>query len=82
MAQIYGRNNLAIFAYGSLLADPREKIATHIVDRIPYPSPWPIESPGGRNCAVMVRPWSFARPEESCKVTSWSWILGSVRLMK
>jgi hypothetical protein len=43
MAQHYGPNNLAIFAYGSLLSDPGEKILPHIVDRIPCPSPWPIE---------------------------------------
>ena len=43
MAQSYGQNNLAIFVYGSLLSDPGEKIFPHIVDRIPCPSPWPIE---------------------------------------
>ena len=36
MAQHYGPNNLAIFAYGSLLSDPG-------VDRILCPSLWPIE---------------------------------------
>jgi cation transport regulator ChaC len=43
MAQIYGSDNLAIFAYGSLLSDPGEKIAARIIARVPYPSPWPIE---------------------------------------
>ena len=43
MAQPCEQNNLAIFAYGSLLTDPGEKIVPHIIDRIPYPSPWPIE---------------------------------------
>jgi hypothetical protein len=43
MRQSYGRNNFAIFAYGSLLSDPGEKIAPHIVARITRPSPWPIE---------------------------------------
>ena len=43
MAKTYGPTNLAIYAYGSLLSDPGEKIAPHIVGRIPQPSPWPIE---------------------------------------
>ena len=43
MVQPYRQNNLAIFAYGSLLSDPGEKIAPHIVSRITRPSPWPIE---------------------------------------
>jgi hypothetical protein len=43
MAKPYRLNNLAIFAYGSLLSSPGEKILHHIVDRIPCPSPWPIE---------------------------------------
>lgn len=43
MAQFYGRENLAIYAYGSLLSDPGEKIAPHVVARISQPSPWPIE---------------------------------------
>jgi hypothetical protein len=43
MAQPYGTDNLAIFAYGSLLSDPGEKITAHIIERIPCPSPWPIE---------------------------------------
>jgi hypothetical protein len=43
MVQPYGRYNLAIFAYGSLLSDPGEKLAPHIVARITQPSPWPIE---------------------------------------
>jgi hypothetical protein len=43
MAQAYGPNNLAIFAYGSLLSDPGERIGPHIVARVPHPSPWPIE---------------------------------------
>jgi hypothetical protein len=34
---------LAIFGYGSLLAEPGEMISSHIVARVPYPSPWPIE---------------------------------------
>jgi len=42
-AQLYGRENLAIYAYGSLLSDPGAKLAPHIVARIPQPSPWPIE---------------------------------------
>jgi hypothetical protein len=43
MARSYGPHNLAIFAHGSLLSDPGEKIFPHIIDRIPCPSPWPIE---------------------------------------
>lgn len=43
MAKTYGPSNLAIYAYGSLLSDPGEKVAPHIVGRIPQPSPWPIE---------------------------------------
>lgn len=43
MTQRFGADNLVIFAYGSLLSDPGEKIVPHIVARIPYPSPWPIE---------------------------------------
>ena len=43
MAKSYGKSNLAIFAYGSLLSDPGEKILPHIIARIPFPSPWPIE---------------------------------------
>lgn len=43
MASAYGENNLAIFAYGSLLSDPGQKILPHIIARLPYPSPWPIE---------------------------------------
>jgi hypothetical protein len=43
MVPQYRLNNLAIFAYGSLLSDPGEKILPHIVDRISYLSPWPIE---------------------------------------
>jgi cation transport regulator ChaC len=39
----YGHSNLAIFAYGSLLSDPGEKILPHIIARVPYPMPWPIE---------------------------------------
>jgi hypothetical protein len=39
----YGKNNLAIFAYGSLLSDPGEVILPHIVARVRFPSPWPIE---------------------------------------
>jgi cation transport regulator ChaC len=43
MTQSYGRNNLAIFAYGSLLSDPGEKIAPRIVARVARLSPWPVE---------------------------------------
>lgn len=43
MVQSYGQNNLAIFAYGSLLSDPGEKIARHIITRVARLSPWPIE---------------------------------------
>jgi len=43
MAQSYGHSNLAILAYGSLLSDPGEKILPHVIARVPYPSPWPIE---------------------------------------
>ncbi len=43
MAEAYEKNNLAIFAYGSLLSDPGEKIRHHIVARIRFPSPWPVE---------------------------------------
>ena len=43
MTQPYEQNNLAIFAYGSLLSEPGEKIVPHIIDRISYRSPWPIE---------------------------------------
>jgi hypothetical protein len=43
LVKTYGPNNLAIYAYGSLLSDPGEKIAPHIVARVPQSSPWPIE---------------------------------------
>ena len=43
MAQSHGQNNLAIFAYGSLLFDAGEKILPLIIARIPCASPWPIE---------------------------------------
>jgi len=43
VADTYGKNNLAIFAYGSLLYDPGETILPHIVARVRVPSPWPIE---------------------------------------
>ena len=43
MTRRYGPTNLAIFAYGSLLSDPGERIGPHIVERIGCPSPWPIE---------------------------------------
>jgi hypothetical protein len=43
MAQRSRQSNLAIFAYGSLLSDPGEKILPHIIERIYCPSPWPIE---------------------------------------
>ena len=43
MAKSYGKSNLAIFAYGSLLSEPGEKIGPHIIARIPFRSPWPIE---------------------------------------
>ena len=39
----YGKTNLAIYAYGSLLGDPGEKLAPRIIARIPRLSPWPIE---------------------------------------
>jgi hypothetical protein len=39
----YSENNLAIFAYGSLLSDPGEKLGPRIIARLPGPSPWPIE---------------------------------------
>jgi hypothetical protein len=39
----YDENNLAIFAYGSLLSDPGEKLGPRIIARLPRPSPWPIE---------------------------------------
>ena len=43
MTQSCRQNNLAIFAYGSLLSDPGERIGEHIIERISCPSPWPIE---------------------------------------
>jgi hypothetical protein len=43
MVQVFEHNNVAIFAYGSLLSDPGEKIAPRIVARLSRPSPWPIE---------------------------------------
>jgi hypothetical protein len=43
MAQRYRQSNLAIFAYGSLLSDPGERLGPHIRERIFCPSPWPIE---------------------------------------
>ena len=43
MARTYGKNNLAIFAYCSLLSDPGEKMLPHVIARIVCPSPWPIE---------------------------------------
>ena len=43
MTPSFDKNNLAVFAYGSLLADPGENILPHIVARVPFPSPWPIE---------------------------------------
>ena len=43
MAQSYGQNNLAIFAYGSLLSYAGKKILPHIIARIPCATPWPIE---------------------------------------
>jgi hypothetical protein len=43
MIESYRPTNLVIFAYGSLLSDPGEKIASRVIARIPYPSPWPIE---------------------------------------
>jgi hypothetical protein len=39
----YSEDNLAIYAYGSLLSDPGEKLAPRIITRIPRLSPWPIE---------------------------------------
>jgi hypothetical protein len=43
MNRTYGRENLAIFAYGSLLSDPGATIGAHIIARITRPSPWPVE---------------------------------------
>lgn len=43
MFQPYRKQNLAIFAYGSLLSDPGKQILPHIIDRIVWQSPWPIE---------------------------------------
>ena len=37
------RSSVGIFGYGSLLADPGDKIGPHIVERIPQLSPWKIE---------------------------------------
>jgi hypothetical protein len=42
MAQSHGQNNLAIFAYGSLLSDAGEKILPLIIAS-PCASPWPVE---------------------------------------
>lgn len=39
----YDENNIAIFAYGSLLSDPGEELGPRIIERLPRPSPWPIE---------------------------------------
>ena len=39
-----GENNLAIFGYGPLLTEPGEKIAAHVIARVPPTSPSPIES--------------------------------------
>jgi hypothetical protein len=38
-----GRDKLAVFAYGSLLSDPGQTLAGHIVARVVRSSPWPIE---------------------------------------
>ena len=43
MTPSYSEDNLAIYAYGSLLSDPGEKLAPRIIARIPRLSPWPIE---------------------------------------
>ena len=43
MAELERQNNLAIFAYASLLSDAGEQISPHVVERISCPSPWPIE---------------------------------------
>ncbi len=43
MTASYNENNIAIFAYGSLLSDPGEKLGPRIITRLPRPSPWPIE---------------------------------------
>lgn len=42
-SDIWGQDNLGIFAYGSLLYEPGEEIARHIVARIPKGTPWPVE---------------------------------------
>lgn len=36
-------NKIAIFAYGSLIEDPREPIKSHIFERIPHISPFKVE---------------------------------------
>jgi hypothetical protein len=43
MAELNRQNNLTLFAYGSLLSDAGERITAHVIERIPYLSPWPIE---------------------------------------
>ena len=43
MTPSYLEDNLAIYAYGSLLSDPGEKLAPRIIARLPRLSPWPIE---------------------------------------
>jgi hypothetical protein len=43
MSQQKGKDNLAIYAYGSLLSEPGEPLGGHIVARVSHPSPWPIE---------------------------------------
>ncbi|MGH7795575.1 MAG: hypothetical protein ACREQ2_11870 [Candidatus Binatia bacterium] len=43
MTLSYSKDNLAIYAYGSLLSDPGEKLAPRIIAGIPRLSPWPIE---------------------------------------
>jgi hypothetical protein len=56
MAQQYGPDNLAIFAYDSLLSDPGEKILptlwTASLARVRVRS----NMPAGQSCAVMDRP--------------------------
>jgi hypothetical protein len=43
MTQTFNQDNVAIFAYGSLLSEPGAKLAPHIVAEIAWPSPWPVE---------------------------------------
>jgi hypothetical protein len=40
---IYGQNNFAIFAYGSLLSDAEKKFCHSLSPVSPCASPWPVE---------------------------------------